>query len=217
MEKEHILARIRVLLADDHPVVRGGIRTLIETAPEIKVVGEAGGGRETLQLVEELRPDVLLLDMEMPDMSGVEVARQLKQQKTAVRILALSAYDDPHYIRSLLSSGAAGYLTKDEAPEFILEAINGVWRGEEGWLSRRVAARMTAWTREAPGDDMGLTDRELQVLRKIVEGKTNQEAGLELGISDKTIEKHLESIFSKLGVSSRVEAAVFAVREGLVA
>lgn len=209
------MTQIRVLLADDHPVVRGGIRNLIETAPEIAVVGEASGGREALSLVEELQPDVLLLDMEMPDMSGVEVARQLAQKKTAVRILALSAYDDPQYIRSLFSSGAAGYLTKDEAPEFILEAINGVWRGQEGWLSRRVAARMTVWTRDEP-DDMGLTRRELQVLRKIVEGKTNQEAGLELGISDKTIEKHLESIFAKLGVSSRVEAAVLAVREGLI-
>lgn len=210
------MTQIRVLLADDHPVVRGGIRMLIETDPDIVVVGEANGGREAIKLVEDLQPDILLLDMEMPDMNGVEVARRLEADRTAVRILALSAYDDAQYIRSLLSHGAAGYLTKDEAPEFILEAIHGVWRGENGWLSRRVAARLSFLAREEP-DDKGLTPREKQVLAKIVAGKTNQEAGLELGISDKTIEKHLMSIYTKLGVSSRVEAAVLAVREELLA
>jgi DNA-binding NarL/FixJ family response regulator len=167
-----------------------------------------------LALAETLRPDVILLDMEMPGLSGVDVARQLKEQRSGARVLALSAYDDAQYIRGLLSSGAAGYLTKDEAPESILEAIHGVWRGQEGWLSRRIAARMTMWTRGEKQDRYGLTDRELEVLKTIVDGNTNQEAGLTLGISDKTIEKHLESVYAKLGVSSRVEAAVLAVREG---
>lgn len=206
--------KIRVLMADDHPVVRDGIRVLLETSDFIEVIGEASSGREALDLVETLRPDILLLDMEMPDMSGVEVSRQLKGQRTGVRILVLSAYNDPQYIRSVLANGASGYLTKDEAPEFILEAINGVWRGQEGWLSRRIAAQMTMWTREEP-KDLGLTQRELQVLRGVVDAKTNQEIGLSLGISDKTVEKHLESVFSKLSVSSRVEAAVMAVREGI--
>jgi two-component system response regulator DegU len=209
------MTQIRVLLADDHPVVRDGIRMLIESDPDIVVVGEAVGGHEAVTLVSQLQPDILLLDMEMPDMSGIEVTRQLRSEKAAVRILALSAYDDAHYVRGLLSQGAAGYLTKDEAPEFILEAIHGVWRGQEGWLSRRIAARLAAFSREEI-DDHGLTPRELQVLGKIVAGKTNQEAGLELDISDKTIEKHLVSIYGKLGVSSRVEAAVLAVREGLI-
>lgn len=207
--------KIHVLLADDHPVVRGGIRNLLEMSSEIQVVGEATNGHEAIRMVEELRPDVLLLDMEMPGLSGVEVARQLQSKKAPVRVLALSAYDDPQYIRGLLSSGAAGYLTKDEVPDVIVEAIEGVWRGQEGWLSRRVAARMAVWTRDEP-DDLGLTARELQVLKAVASGKTNQEVGIALGISDKTVEKHLESIFAKMGVSSRVEAAVVAVREGLV-
>jgi DNA-binding NarL/FixJ family response regulator len=207
--------KIRVLLVDDHPVVRGGIRGLIETDDQIQVVGEAASGHEALEMVVELQPDVVLLDMEMPDLSGVEVARRLQDSRSGARVLALSAYDDPQYIRGLLSSGAAGYLTKDEAPEFILEAINGVWRGQDGWLSRRVAARMSIWTRD-DAEQHGLTNRELEVLQTIVDGKTNQEAGLTLGISDKTIEKHLESIYRKLGVSSRVEAAVLAVREGIL-
>lgn len=205
------MSKIRVLLADDHPVVRDGIRTLLETSDRIEIIGEAKGGHEALEMVEKLNPDVLLLDMEMPDMSGVEVTRQLKQKRTGVRILVLSAYNDPQYIRSVLSHGASGYLTKDEAPDFILEAIQGVWLGQEGWLSRQVAAQMTVWTREET-DNFGLTPREIQVLRGLVDAKTNMEIGLALGISDKTVEKHLESVYSKLGVSSRVEAAVLAVR-----
>jgi DNA-binding NarL/FixJ family response regulator len=209
------MAKIKVLLADDHPVVRGGIRALLETDTSVEVVGEASNGKETLELTAALKPDVLLLDMEMPDMMGVDVAKHLKKQKSPVRILALSAYDDPQYIHSLLSHGASGYLTKDEAPDFILEAINGIWKGQEGWLSRRVAGRLTVWTRK-DNDTLGLTPREVQVLKAVAEGKTNMETGLALGISDKTVEKHLESVFSKMGVSSRVEAAVQAVREGIV-
>ncbi len=208
--------KIRVLLADDHPVVRSGVRALLEEEGDIEVVGEASGGHEAIEQVQALRPDIILLDMEMPDLNGVEVARQLKQLRTGCKVLALSAYDDPQYIRNLLSAGASGYLIKEEAPAFIIEAIQGVWRGQEGWLSRKVAARMTLWARQDRAD-YGLTPREKEVLHAIVDGKTNQEAGLALGISDKTVEKHLESIFAKLGVSSRVEAAVLAVREGLVA
>lgn len=208
------MSAIRVLIVDDHPVVRNGIRDMIEGKASIEVVGEAGSGREALEQVAQLRPDVVLLDMEMPDMSGVEVARRLKEERTGTRILVLSAYNDPQYIRSLLNEGAAGYLIKDEAPEFIVEAIQGVNRGQEGWLSRTVAAQMTMWAR-GDKDDFGLTPREMQVLRGVVEAKTNQEIGLDLGISDKTVEKHLESVYRKMSVSSRVEAAVLAVRQGV--
>ncbi|MCA9980898.1 MAG: response regulator transcription factor [Anaerolineales bacterium] len=212
------MSAIRVLIVDDHPVVRGGIRNMIESegGTSIEVIGEAGSGHEALEMVASLLPDVVLLDMEMPDMSGVEVARRLKDARTGVRILVLSAYNDPQYIRSLLNHGAAGYLIKDEAPEFIVEAIQGVYRGQEGWLSRTVAAQMTVWAR-GDQEDFGLTPREMQVLRGVVEAKTNLEIGLDLGISDKTVEKHLESVYNKMGVSSRVEAAVMSVRQGLFA
>jgi DNA-binding NarL/FixJ family response regulator len=133
-----------------------------------------------------------------------------------VRILALSAYDDKQYIQELLESGAAGYLTKEEAPDTIIDAIRGVSQGEQGWVSRRVAAQMSSWMREDEPDSSRLTNRELEVLRLVVDGKTNQGIGLALGISEKTVEKYLEAVFSKLGVNSRVEAAVFAVREGMV-
>ncbi len=208
--------KIRVLLADDHPITREGIKRLLDTSEEIELVGEAEDGSKALQLVDELQPDVLLLDMEMPGVKGPEVARRLKTSGSAVRVLALSSYDDKQYIFGLLATGASGYLTKEEVPENILEAIRGVARGERGWVSRRVAAVMSSWTRDGAGKDGELTEREIQILSLVVDGKTNQEIGYHLGISQKTVEKHLESVFAKLNVSSRVEAAVLAVREGLV-
>jgi len=210
------MAPIRVLLADDHPVVRTGIRNLLGRSPDIQVVGEASNGTEALQLCDELKPDVILLDMEMPGLKGVEVAQRLRSMESSIRVLALSAYDDKQYILELLESGASGYLTKEEATETIIDAIRGVSQGEQGWVSRRVAAQMSVWMREDEPDGNRLTHRELEVLRLVVEGKTNQGIGLNLGISEKTVEKYLEAVFAKLSVTSRVEAAVYAVREGLV-
>jgi DNA-binding NarL/FixJ family response regulator len=209
------MTNVRVVLAEDHPVTRGGIRNLLEKAVDIEVVGEAGDGVEALRLVGELSPDVLLLDMEMPGLKGVEVAQQLKAARSPVRILALSAYDDKQYIQGLLSSGAAGYLIKEEVPETIVEAVRGVARGEQGWVSRQVAAKLATWTQEGLEQTM-LTEREMEVLRLVAKGKTNREIGLALEISEKTVEKHLEGVFAKLGVTSRVEAAVRAVQEGWV-
>ena len=132
------MTSIRVALADDHQVVRIGVRSILEKAPDIVVVGEANNGMGALRLVAELAPDILLLDIEMPGMTGVEVARYLQANGSPVRVLALSAYDDAQYIAALLASGAAGYLTKDEAMEMIVDAVRGVARGEQGWLSARV-------------------------------------------------------------------------------
>jgi DNA-binding NarL/FixJ family response regulator len=144
------------------------------------------------------------------------VAQQVVERHPAVKILALSGHDDREYIQELLKLGAAGYLMKDEAPETILEAIRGVANGEQGWVSRRIAAQMSVIMR-AEEPFANLTPRERQVLKLVVDGNTNQGIGVALGISEKTVEKYLESIFTKLDVSSRVEAAVLAVREGLVA
>jgi DNA-binding NarL/FixJ family response regulator len=188
---------------------------MLEKASGITVVGEASDGEEALNMIRETQPDILLLDMEMPKIRGVEVAKQLRARGSKVRILVLSAYDDKQYILELLSNGASGYLTKEEAPEVIVEAIRGVARGEEGWVSRRVGAHMAEWMREDDHGEAQLTSREIEVLRLVVAGKTNQEIGHQLEISEKTVEKHLEGVFGKLGVTSRVEAAVQAVRAGI--
>ena len=136
------MTRIRVLLVDDHPIVRGGIGHLLARDAEIEVVGEAANGAEALRLTEQLHPDVVVLDMELPDMPGPEVARLLRERNPATRILALSGHDDREYIRELLRLGAAGYLMKEEAPTTILQAVRGAAAFEQGWLSRKIAAQL---------------------------------------------------------------------------
>lgn len=208
---------IRVVLADDHPVVRKGIKGFLDSTEDIRVVGEAASGDEALEKVKELAPDVLLLDIELPEMSGILVAQRLHESGSTVKVLVLSNYDNPFYIHEVMDLGALGYLVKEEAPEFIVQAIRGVAQGEQGWVSRRIAAKMVSWMRDDKGENgIKFTRRELEVLRLVAEGKTNQNIAVALGISDKTVEKFLFSIFQKTGVTSRTEAAVYAVREGIV-
>jgi two-component system, NarL family, response regulator DegU len=207
------MEKIRVMLADDHPIARAGIRKFLNKASDVDVIAEADNGTEALELAKTLVPDVLLLDIEMPGVKGMDIAKELQSINSPVKILVLSTYDDKQFIFGLLGNGAAGYLTKEEVPETIVEAVRGVARGEKGWVSRRVAAIMSAWTHSDDVSSKKLTPRELDVLKWVVKGKTNQEIGVELGISQKTVEKHLESVFAKLKVTSRVEAAVLAVQE----
>src|SRR4051812_17806731 len=178
------MTSIRVVLADDHPIVRTGIRALISKAADIIVVAEVDNGADVLTQVEQLAPDVLLLDMEMPGLSGIEVAQKLKAVNSSVRVLALSAHDDEVYVRALLANGAAGYLTKEEAPELIVDAVRGIARGEKGWISRRAAAQMSMWMHEQEAEPITLTAREMQVLKQAATGKTNREIALALSITD---------------------------------
>jgi len=204
--------QIRVILIDDHPVVRSGIRMLLEQAPEIRVIGEADRGDRGMELIEQMRPDVVLLDMEMPGMSGVEVMRSLQARQMPVRVLALSAYDDAEYIRSLLAAGSYGYLTKDEALDTIVEAVRGVAQGNEGWLSRRADAQLSAITRKQSADPIDLTEREEVVLRLLAKGWSNDRIADCLVITERTVRYHLTNISQKLHVSSRAEAIAWAHR-----
>lgn len=207
------MSEIRVLLVDDHPIIRSGIRMLLEQAPDIVVVGETDRGDDVLSLVDRLTPDVLLLDMEMPGKSGVDVARELQASGSPVRILVLSAYDDDQYISSLLSNGAAGYLTKEEALGRIVEAVRGVARGEDGWFSRRAAAQIAALARKDSGSSaQALTEREEEVLEMLAQGWTNTRIANEMTVSERTVRFHLSNIYDKLGVSSRAEAIAWALR-----
>lgn len=211
---------IRVVLADDHPVLRSGVRSALDRAPGIEVVGEGSDGEDALRLAQELRPDVLLLDMEMPRKPGVEVARELTDAGSPVRVLALSAYDDEEYVLGLLSTGAAGYLTKEEAPQTIVEAVRGVARGEEGWLSRRATARVVRQTgRSAQGSPRVrapmLSERELEVLRLLAKGSDNTRIAAVLYISEGTVKNHITNIYAKAGLRSRAEAVAWAWQSGL--
>jgi len=208
---------IRVLLADDHPVVRGGIRNMLEQADDIRVVGEAESGAAALEMVEELDPDVLMLDMEMPEVPGLEVARVLADQEARVRIIALSAYDDDEYIFGLLDTGASGYLTKDEAPYIIVEAVRGVANGEEGWISRRVADKMVRRRRRSlERQSAELSPRELEVLTHVGRGETNPEIAEKLFISEGTVKNHVSHIYEKLGIRTRAEAVAWAWEHGMM-
>src|SRR5512139_1240542 len=140
------MEKIRIMLADDHPVARAGIRKFLNKATDIDVIAEAADGNQALELAKQLVPDVLLLDIELPGLKGMDVARELQAIGSPTRILVLSTYDDKQFIFGLLGNGAAGYLTKEEVPETIVEAVRGVARGEKGWVTRRVAAIMSAWT-----------------------------------------------------------------------
>ena len=202
-----------MLLADDHPIIRSGIRLLLEQAPDISVVGETDRGSDVVDLVAKLKPDVLLLDMEMPGKTGVDVAQELQQRGASVRILVLSAYDDDEYIASLLATGAAGYLTKEEALNTIVDAVRGVARGEDGWFSRRAVAQIAALARkEQTRPGIELTEREEEVLAMLAEGWTNQRMANALVVSERTVRFHLSNIYEKLGVSSRAEAISWALK-----
>lgn len=212
-------AVIRVLIADDHTLVREGIRDRLNQEDDIEVVGDVAEGTTALKLATSLNPDVLLLDMEMPGMSGPKVARQLRTDGVPVRIIALSAYDDADYVQELLASGAAGYLTKDEALTTIVAAVRGVARGDDGWLSRTVAARVMHLQRAAPLSETpahDLSDREVEVVRVVARGLSNQQVADHLFISENTVRNHLANVYMKLGLHNRAETVAWAWKNGIV-
>jgi len=212
--------RIRVLLADDHAVVRQGIRRFLEEAGDIAVVAEADDGAEAIRLVEEHRPDVAVLDIRMPEVTGVEATRRIKERFPEVRVLILTAYDDDPYIFALLRAGADGYILKTASGDELVQAVRTVHQGKSA-LSPEVATKvvqqaMTGKPATASDQVESLTPRELDVLRLAARGLTNRAIGHELGISHRTVQGHLASIYGKLNVNSRTEAVTEALRRGWI-
>jgi len=208
--------KLRVVVADDHPIVRLGICNALREEPDIEIVGEASNGPQALRLVEALRPDVLILDVQMPGMDGVAVARQVRARCPDTRILILSAYALDRYVFGALSEGVDGYLLKDDAVEHVVGAVRTVAQAQT-WLSPPVAGKVVQRTvgHEPLGPDR-LTKREMEVLRLMVQGRSNAEIAESLYITERTVRFHVSNIFAKLGVSSRIEAVTQAVRLGLV-
>jgi DNA-binding NarL/FixJ family response regulator len=205
-----------VVLADDHDSVRQGIRSLLEKVPDIVIVGEAVDGRGALRRVKELAPDVLLLDIEMPGINGIEVARKLaKTRQKRVKILVISAYDDHEYIREVLANGVSGYLIKSEAPRCIIEAIRGVARGEQGWVSPFVSQKIQA-LQKARQDETTLTYREIEILRLAAQGNSLQDISARLHIDLYALKKQVKTLTIKLGVATSEDAVVIASNQGWI-
>jgi DNA-binding NarL/FixJ family response regulator len=212
------LTAIRVLIADDHLVVRQGLRTFLELQDDVEVVGDVGDGEEAVRAVHESRPDVVLMDLVMPRMDGVEAIRRIAAERPATRVIALTSFLDDDKVLPAVRAGAAGYLLKDVGPHELVGAIRTVYGGE-ALLHPAVAARLmeevaAGAPRRADGDD--LTAREREVLSLIAHGLSNKRIARELGISDATVKIHVSSVLRKLDVTDRTQAALHAVREGLV-
>jgi len=206
--------QIRVALADDHPVARAGLRSILGAASETELVGEAENGLDALSMARNLKPDVLLLDIQMPKMSGVEVAQKLRAEQPETKIIALSAFDDREYIYGILSSGAAGYLTKDEANDVTLLAAIHFVLGEDGpFISDRLAGQLVRMqVREVAFDELmaSLSDREQEVLQLVAKGLNNNAIGEALFIAPHTVKNHISHIRDKLGVRTRAELIAWA-------
>ena len=210
------MERVTILVADDHPVVRQGLRTFLATQEDLDVVGEAATCTEAAERAAELRPDVVLLDLVMPGGDGIEAARKIRAASPASKVIVLTSYPDDATVLPALEAGAAGYLLKDVEPQELADGVRRVHRGES-LLHPAVAPRVireavgpgTASTREA------LTPRELDVLRLLARGLPNKLIARELGIAERTVKTHVSSILAKLGVTDRTQAALYAVRERL--
>jgi NarL family two-component system response regulator YdfI len=207
---------LRILIADDHLVVREGLRAILGTAPDLTLVGEAADGAEAVQLVGELSPDVVLMDLRMPGVDGIEAIRQIKARYPEVEIVILTTYDDDQHIVRGLRAGARGYLLKDTGRKVLFDAIRAAARGES-LLPPRVVEKVVAHLAEPqPVEAARLSEREQEVLTLLAQGAPNKEIAVRLHITERTVKAHVTGIFNKLGVNSRAEAVAVALRSGLL-
>jgi len=209
---------IRVLIVDDHTIVRKGIRALLAEIAGIEVVGEAGNGQEAVAQAETLHPDVILMDLAMPKMDGIEATRQIKASQPESRILVMTSFAADDKVFPAIKAGALGYLLKESAPEDLVQAIHQIHRGESSLhptIARKVLQEITHSSDRPPTPDP-LTEREAEVLRLVAQGLSNQDIAKKLNISDPTVRTHVSNIMGKLHLATRIQAALYALREGLV-
>jgi len=209
--------KIRVLVADDHAIVRKGICALLATEPGIEVVGEAGDGHDAIAKAQRLQPDVILMDLVMPGMDGLEATRCLTSCQPATRILVLTSFHGDDKVFPAIKAGAQGYLLKDSGPEELLRSIEQVYRGESS-LHPSIARKLLQELAKPPAQESqadALTEREIEVLRLVAQGQSNREISDQLTISEATVRTHVSNILSKLNLCSRTQAALYALREGL--
>ena len=210
---------ITVLIIDDHQLVREGVRSFLQRLRDITVVGEAGSGQEGLRLASDLAPDVVLMDLVMPEMDGVETTRRLKQISPRTQVIVLTSFDDDQHILPAIRAGALSYILKDVGTAALAEAVRKAARGEVT-MTPLVAARVMRELRQGgqPATQVGadLSEREIEVLRLIAEGRSNTEIAERLVISEHTVKRHVSNILSKLHLADRTQAAVYAWREGMV-
>jgi NarL family two-component system response regulator LiaR len=208
---------IRVLIADDHAIVRKGLCALLATEPCIEVVGEAREGLEAIAQARRLAPDVILMDLVMPRLDGLEAIRRITAGQPGARILVLTSFDGDDRVFPAIKAGALGYLLKDSAPDELVKAIRQVHRGESSLhpaIARKLLQQISRPSQPDPGPDP-LTDREVEVLRLVAAGRSNREISDNLSISEATVRTHVSNILGKLNLDSRTQAALYALREGL--
>lgn len=205
---------IRVVVADDHQVVRNGLRTFLDIKPDIEVVGEAADGAEVVELVGRVRPDVVLLDLQMPGVDGVEALRMMRERGELPRVLVLTSFTEPASVVPALRAGAVGYLFKDVDPDALAQGVRAVHAGQMLLEPEVAQALLTA----GQGDERAasLTEREREVLVELARGRSNREIARALVVSEKTVKTHVSAILAKLGLADRTQAALYAVRSGLV-
>ena len=208
---------MRVLIADDHGIVRSGIRLLLERQPDIEVIAEAADGAEAKEIAIRERPDLAILDVRMPKLTGLQATREIKQQAPDVRILILSMHDDERYLFEALKAGAGGYVLKAQADTDLVDAVRALQHGEPCLTSAAQRSLVRAWIADdATGPAEPLTPREQEVLKLIAEAHTNKEIGEILHLSAKTVESHRGNLLRKLGMRDRVELVRYAIRRGLI-